>query len=164
MPNKIWHFIAKTRVTVLLSSVFCTLTMFAQTSLSDKLRYYISEDMDKGFLLYNQISDSEIKQLSDSALFDYHYLGAYFNSDDSTETPNHEKAIYHLKEAKRLCDTSLGTYFIGYMEIMNELGDEYLEEGKFEDALAIYEEGLIKSMAIREGAPQFFANLIMGIQ
>lgn len=165
MPKKIWPFIAKTRVTVLLSSVFCAFTMFAQLSLSEKLSEVLTtKDMDKGFLLYNQITDSEIKQLSDSALFDYHYLGAYINSGYYTEMPNHEKTIYHLNEAKRLCDTSLGTYFVGYMDVMNGLGDEYLEQGKFEEALTIYEEGLIKSMAIRESAPQFFANLIMGIQ
>lgn len=165
MSKKIWPFIAKTRVTVLLSSVFCAFTMFAQLSLSEKLSEVLTtKDMDKGFLLYNQITDSEIKQLSDSVLFDYHYLGAFFNSDNYTETPNHDKALYHLKEAKRLCDTSLGTYFVGYMEVMNGLGDEYLEQGNFEEALAIYEEGLIKSMAIRESHPQFFAYLIMGIQ
>lgn len=165
MLQNILPFIAKTRMAVILSSVFCAFTMFAQTSLSEKLSEILTtRDWGKGFVLYNQISDSDITDLPDSSLFDYHYLGAYFNSDNYTERPTHEKAIYHLKEAKRLCDTSLGTYFIGYMEIMNGLGDEYLEEGKFEDALAIYEEGLIKSMAIRESAPQFFASLIMGVQ
>lgn len=165
MLQNILPFIAKTRMAVILSSVFCAFTMFAHTSLSEKLSEILTtKDWDKGFVLYNQISDSDITELPDSSLFDYHYLGAYFNSDNYTERPNHEKAIYHLKEAKRLCDTSLGTYFIGYMEIMNGLGDEYLEEGKFEDALAIYEVGLIKSMVIRKSAPQFFANLIMRIQ
>lgn len=165
MPKKMWPFIAKTRMAVILSSVFCAFSLFAQASLPEKLsEVLITKDMNKGFLLYNQISDFELKQLPDSALFYYHYLGAYFNSDNYAERPNHEKTIYHLKEAKRICDTSLGTHFIGYMEIMHGLGDEYFEDGEFEEALAIYEEGLIKSMAIREGAPQFFANLIMGIQ
>lgn len=165
MPKNIWHFIAKTRMAVILPSVFYALTMFSQTSLSEQLsEVLIANDLNKGFLIYNQISETEIKQLSDSALFDFHYLGAYLNSNNCTETPNHEKVIHHLKEAKRLCDTSLGTYFTGYMEIMKGLGDEYFEEGNFEDALAIYEEGLVKSMAIRDRVPQFFANLIMGIQ
>lgn len=150
---------------VILSSVFCALTGLAQESLSDRLSYVLThQDMGEGFELYNQITDKDLQQLSDSDLFNYHYLGAYLNTDNFTDNPNHEKAISHLKEAKRLCETSLGIYLPSYMEIMKALGDEYLEEGKFEDALSIYEEGLIKSMAIRENAPQFFANLIMGVQ
>ena len=116
--------------------------------------------MDLGLKLYNEISDAEIAQLPDSSLFDYHYLGGYLNS----EILNHKKAITHLLEAKRLCETSLGTYSIGYMEIMRGLGDEYIELGQYDEALATFQEGIVKSMAIRNGATHAFGNLIIGIQ
>ena len=150
-----------TRVAVLLPSVFCAFSAVAQISLSERLNNILeTQDMDLGLKLYQEITDAEIKQLPDSSLFDYHYLGGYLNS----EIPNHEKAIYHLTEAKRLCDKSLGTHSIGYMEIMRGLGDEYIELNQYEDALAIFQEGITKSMHLRNVASNGFGNLIMGVQ
>ena len=150
-----------TRVALLLPSVFCAFTAVAQISLSERLNYVLeTQDMDMGLKLYQEITDAEIKQLPDSSLFDYHYLGGYLNS----EIPNHEKAIYHLTEAKRLCETSLGTHSGVYMEIMRGLGDEYIDLGKYEDALAIFQEGITKSMYMRKVASHDFGNLIMGVQ
>ena len=158
--NNLIYF-ALTRVAVLLPSVFCAFSVVAQVSITERLNYVLEvQDMDKGQKLYNEITDADLRQLPDSSLFDYHYLGGYLNS----EIPNHEKAIYHLKEAKRLCDKSLGTHFIGYMEIMRGLGDEYIELGRYEDALAIYQEGITKSMYLRNAASKGFGNLIMGVQ
>lgn len=146
---------------VLLPSVFCAFSGVAQISLSERLNHVLEvQDMDLGLKLYQEVTDAEIKQLPDSSLFDYHYLGGYLNS----EIPNHEKAIYHLTEAKRLCDTSLGTHSGVYMEIMRGLGDEYIDLGKYEDALAIFQEGITKSMYMRNVASHDFANLIMGVQ
>ena len=150
-----------TRVAVLLPSVFCAFSAVAQVSLSERLNYVLeTQDMDMGLKLYQEITDAEIKQLPDSSLFDYHYLGGYLNS----EIPNHEKAIYHLTEAKRLCETSLGTHSGVYMEIMRGLGDEYIDLGKYEDALSIFQEGITKSMYMRNVASHDFGNLIMGVQ
>ena len=150
-----------TRVAVLLPSVFCAFSAVAQIYLSERLNNILeTQDMNLGLKLYQEITDAEIKQLPDSSLFDYHYLGGYLNS----EIPNHEKAIYHLTEAKRLCDKSLGTHSIGYMEIMRGLGDEYIELNQYEDALAIFQEGITKSMHLRNVASNGFGNLIMGVQ
>ena len=150
-----------TRVAVLLPSVFCAFSAVAQISLSERLNNILeTQDMDLGLKLYQEITDADIKQLPDSSLFDYHYLGGYLNS----EIPNHEKAIYHLTEAKRLCDKSLGTHSIGYMEIMRGLGDEYIELNQYEDALAIFQEGITKSMHLRNVVSNGFGNLIMGVQ
>ena len=150
---------------VILLSVFCALTVQAQESVSDRLNYVLTnQDMGEGYELYNQIKDQDLLQLSDSVLFDYHYLGEFIHTDNFTDNPNHEKAIYHLMEAKRLCETSLGTYFTGYMEIMRGLGDEYFALKQYDDALNSYQEGIVKSMAIRSSNPQLFANLIMGLQ
>ena len=149
------------RVAVLLPSVFCAFSAVAQIFLSERLNYVLeTQDMDMGLKLYQEITDAEIKQLPDSSLFDYHYLGGYLNS----EIPNHEKAIYHLTEAKRLCETTLGTHSGEYMEIMRGLGDEYIDLGKYEDALAIFQEGITKSMYMRNVASHDFGNLIMGVQ
>lgn len=161
MGKKKSIFRAMTRVAVLLPSVFCAFMAVAQTSLPDRLTHVLeTQDMEMGIKLYNEITEADLVQLPDSVLFDYHYLGGYINS----EAPNHEKAIAHLLEAKRLCDTSLGTHSVVYMEIMRGLGDEYVELGQYEEALAIYQEGITKSMYMREAASHDFGNLIMGVQ
>lgn len=146
---------------VLLPSVFCAFMAVAQTSLPDRLTHVLeTQDMEMGIKLYNEITKADLEQLPDSVLFDYHYLGGYINS----EIPNHNKAIAHLLEAKRLCDTSLGTHSGVYMEIMRGLGDEYVEVGQYEEALAIYQEGIVKSTYMRVAASHDFGNLIMGVQ
>lgn len=161
MGNNKSIFSALTRVAVLLPSVFCAFMAVAQNSLPERLnRVLETQDMEIGIKLYNEITEADLEQLPDSVLFDYHYLGGYING----EIPNHEKAIVHLLEAKRLCDTSLGTHSGAYMEIMRGLGDEYIELGKYEDALAIYEEGITKSMYMRDVASRDFRNLIIGVQ
>lgn len=161
MIKRIKHNTTKRRLAVLLPTALCALWCLAQTSLSERLSYVLDvQNMSLGTQLYSEIKDTDLKQLPDSSLFHYHYLGGYLNS----EIPNHEKAISHLIEAKNLCDTKLGTYSIGYMEIMRGLGDEYIAIGKYEDALATFQEGIVKSMAIRNGATHAFANLIIGVQ
>lgn len=161
MGKKKSIFRAITRVAVLLPSVFCAFMAAAQTSLPDLLTHVLeTQDMKMGIKLYNEITEADLAQLPDSVLFDYHYLGGYINS----EIPNHKKAIGHLLEAKRLCDTSLGTHSGVYMEIMRGLGDEYVELGQYEEALAIYQEGIVKSTYMRVAASHDFGNLIMGVQ
>lgn len=146
---------------VLLPSVFCAFMAVAQISLPDRLTHVLeTQDMEMGIKLYNEITEADLVQLPDSVLFDYHYLGGYINS----EVPNHNKAIAHLLEAKRLCDTSLGVHSTSYQEIMHCLGDEYIELGQPEEALAIYQEGIVKTMYIRNSNTHGFGNLIMGVQ
>lgn len=148
------------RLAVLLPSVLCTFSGMAQT-LPERLIHVLEvQDMEMGVKLYNEITEAELSQLPDSSLFDYHYLGGYLNS----EIPNHEKAVSHFLEAKKLCDKVLGTHFIGYMEIMHGLGDEYIELGQYDEALAVYQEGIVKSIYVRNGASKAFGNLIMGVQ
>lgn len=145
---------------ILLSFGFCAFWGNAQSSIPERLNHVLeTQDMELGMKLYNEITEADLRQLADSVLFDYHYLGGYLNS----EIPNHEKAIYHLTEAKRLCDTSLGTHSGVYMEIMRGLGDEYIDLGKYEDALATYQEGIVKSTYMRMAASHDFGNLIIGV-
>ena len=134
------------RLAVLLPSVFCTFSGMGQT-LPEQLSHVLEvQDMEMGIKLYNEITEADLSQLPDSSLFDYHYLGGYLNS----EIPNHEKAVSHLLEAKKICDKVLGTHSIGYMEIMRGLGDEYIELGQYDEALAVYQEGIVKSMYVRK--------------
>ena len=161
MGKKKSIFIAIKWVAVLLPSMFCAFKAVAQTSLPDRLAHVLeTQDMVMGIKLYNEIAEADLEQLPDSVLFDYHYLGGYINS----EIPNHDKAIAHLLEAKRLCDTSLGVHYTSYQEIMHGLGDEYIELGQPEEALAIYQEGIVKTMYIRNSNTHGFGNLIMGVQ
>lgn len=149
------------RLAVLMPSLCCALSVFSQTSIADRLNYVLEmQDMDMGIKLYNEITEADLAQLPDSTLFDYHYLGGYINS----EIPDHAKAIAHLLEAKRLCDSSLGTHSGVYMEIMRGLGDEYIELGKFEEALGVFQEGIVKSSYMRVAASHNFGNLILGVQ
>lgn len=154
------HILGRMTVT-LLSFGFCALSGIAQNTISERLDYVLrTQDMENGIKLYNEITEADLVQLPDSVLFDYHYLGGYINS----KIPNHDKAIAHLLEAKRLCDTSLGVHYTSYQEIMHGLGDEYIELGQPEEALAIYQEGIVKTMYIRNSNTHGFGNLIMGVQ
>ena len=155
-----------TRVAVLLPSVFCAFSGVAQTSLSERLNYILeAQDMNMGLKLYKEITDTDIKQLADSSLFNYHYLGAYINSEFLPDNEkNSEKALYHFLEAKRLCETSIGIHSGDYMEIMRGLGDMYNKFGQCEEAVNIYQEGIVKSMYMRESAAHDFGNLIIGLQ
>ena len=155
-----------TRVAVLLPSVFCAFSAVAQISLSERLNYVLeTQDMNMGLKLYKEITDTDIKQLADSSLFNYHYLGAYINSEFLPDNEkNSEKALSHFLEAKRLCETSIGVHSGDYMEIMRGLGDTYIQLGQYEDAIDIYQNGIVKSMYMRDAAPHDFGNLIIGLQ
>lgn len=155
-----------TRMAVLLSSVFCAFMAVAQTSLQERLKRVLeTRDMEIGLQLYNEISEDEIEQLSDSSMFNYHYLGAYINSELLPDKErNFEKALNHFLAAKRLCETSIGVHSGDYMEIMRGLGDTYLELGQPEEAAFIYQEGIVKSMYMRTSASHDFGNLIVGLQ
>lgn len=148
-------------MTILLLFGLYTNGSMAQTSLPEKLNHVLEvQDMKEGEKLYNEIKDDDLTQLSDSSLFDYHYLGALLNS----EIPNHQKTIFHLLETKRLCEMSLGIHSAVYMEIMQALGDEYMEQEQYDKALEAYQEGIVKSMSVRNISSHTFGNLIIGAQ
>lgn len=144
-----------------MSSVICCFNTFAKLSLSEKLSHAIeSQDEELMHRLYSGIVESDIKQLPDSSLLDYYFIGGFINSEEN----NHDKAIAHFMKAKEICDQRLGTHNIGYMVVMRNLGEQYYELGDYKKALSFYEEGIIKTMAIKNWDTQSFANLIMGVQ
>lgn len=152
----------------ILSSVFYTIFCWGQTSIPEQLHQIIvTNDINRGLKLYNSINPDSLNVFTDSVLFEYHYLGAAINNlfaEDLGINTNPKKALFHLQEAQKLCENSLGTWFDGYMQIMTALGDYKLEQNNYKEALLTYEEGLIKSLSVRESYPQSFANLIMGVQ
>lgn len=149
------------RIAFFTIAVLCAISCQAQKTIAEQLEHVIYEDQDftKGLQLYNAITPEKVKAMSDSVLFNYHYLGGYINS----EIPNHPKAIEHLLVARRLCETKLGTHTIPYMEIMKGLGDEYNEMGEAEKALEVFQDAIVKSMAARDYGGQAFGNLIIGV-
>lgn len=149
-----------TRLIVLLSFVLCTLIGEAQVPLWKKINQAIeTQDLDLAQKLYDSIISTEILNLPDSTQCDYHVLGGWVNC----ELEYHEKAISHLLIARKLCETSLGVHSGTYADIMCGLGGEYMDNEQYEDALAIYEEGIVKSMYIRSIYPHIFGKLIMGV-
>lgn len=150
------------RYLILAISVCLSLCANAQKTISERLNeVLISQDFETGKRLYAMITDDDIKQMPDSVLFDYHYLGGYLFSSGQ-ESTDINKSNTHLLAAKQLCEKSLGTYSLGYMEIMYGLGYNYIELNEYESALAFFQEGIVKSMAVRSVFPKQFSNLIMG--
>lgn len=168
MKKSLVSLLLNLRMAILLSSVIYSLTLFAQNTLSDEIeRILETNNFEQGEIICNSITEADLQFFSDEALYDYHYLMAYIISpyaEEKGNIPNHELAIYHLKEAKKLCETALGTYSERYLDMMNGLGREYKNLNQYDEALAIYEEGIVKSMAIRDSLPQLFANLFMNTQ
>ena len=151
---------------VLLPSVFCAFSAVAQISLSERLNYVLeAQDIEMGIKLYKEITDKDIEQLPDSSLFDYHFLGGFINSEHlPDDEKNYEKALSHFFKAKHLCETSLGIHSDKYMVTMYGLGNTYIDIGQYEEALGIFQEGIVKSTYMRVAASHDFGNLIMGVQ
>ncbi|NPD82388.1 tetratricopeptide repeat protein [Prevotella sp. PINT] len=120
---------------------------------------YNTQDFEESVKVYQSITPLDIEQMEDSVLFDYYYLGGYINR----ELKNHSKTIEYLSEARKLCETKLGTHTIQYMDSMKGLADVYLEIGDNEKALETFQEAIVKSMAACNYGGQTFGNLIMGI-
>lgn len=148
------------RMTVILSSVIFSLPVLPQIPLSQKLNnVLISKDRDKMIKLYKEIKPEDLTNLPDSSLLDYHYLAAGINLYEE----NSEIALSHLLSAKELLEQSIGLKDLRYVEIMRQLGDLYVDLGDYDKALAIFQEGIIKSMDKRSSIPEEFSNLIMGV-
>lgn len=148
------------RMAIFLSSVLCAVALNAQDEFEERLFHVLAtQDLEGGLTLYKGIDENAIRELPDSVLFDYHYLGGWVNS----ELADPQKAVRHLSEAKRLCDTSLGTHSLVYMEVIEALGRECMEMGDYKSALSFYQEGIAKSMACSGDARQEFGLLLMGL-
>lgn len=152
-----WH-----RLATIAMLGLCYINCQAKKSIAEQLDFAIYEDFAKSqssAQLYNCITQDDIDNMPDSVLLKYHYLGGLLNGD----IQNFPKAIEHFSKAKRLCETKLGIHTIIYMEIMCGLGDEYSAMGENAKALEIFQEAIVKSMAIRDYARIPFCNLLIGL-
>ena len=150
------------RYVFLIISAICSIPLYAQNNVQatlDKIYEWAGEEPEKGLSEILAIDTSDITNWPDSTKFDYHYMVGYLYGENAQP----EMSIKHLLEAKNMCDKTLGTYSIGYMEIMRGLGDLYMDKGQYEEALAVFQEGIVKSMTIRSAATHAFGNLIIGM-
>lgn len=117
--------------------------------------------------LYKELATQDLTGLPDSTKFAFHFLGGFLNADSNYEASgifiDTDKSISHYLEAKSLCENSLGTHSKGYMRIMIGLGQDYIDKGQFNDALAIFQEGIVKSMYVRGTFPIAFSRLMSGV-
>lgn len=152
------------RIFLLNLCILCAVYLFAQQSVNDKIYDALNEgfsDMAKTKSIIETINESVVATLPDSSRFNYHYVCAMIASEED----DYEGTIRHLQEAKQLCETSMGIRKIVYVEIMNALASAYEDKGDLDNALAIYQEGIVKNLSIRnsEGVKQYFAFLNLGL-
>lgn len=166
--------ISACRLAIILPILAFTFICEAQNSMPKRLKTFIDNckltsivDFEIGLEIYSQITKADVTQFSDSAKFYYHELAAILNSPlveyNHPDTLNSvDESIYHLLEAKSLCETKLGIHSFDYMDIMGCLGQTYIELEKYDDALAIYQEGIIKSLQ-KCSDKKLLGDLIMGV-
>ena len=133
------------RYIVLIISVCSAFNASAQQNYSQRITdVLVSQDIEEGKILLQQITDSEIKNMPDSTLFKYYYLAGAV----AMENNEIEKWIEHLAKAKDICETKLGinnNLFL-YFEIIKALGEACEELGKDDEAILWYEEGIVKGL------------------
>ena len=133
------------RYIILIISVFSAFNASSQQNYSQRITdVLVSQDIEEGKILLQQITDSEIKNMPDSTLFEYYYLAGAV----AMENNEIKKWIEHLAKAKDICETKLGinnNLFL-YFEIIKALGEACEELGKDDEAILWYEEGIVKGL------------------
>ena len=152
------------RILLLNLCLLCVVCSFAQQSVKEKIysaynAHFSNIDIAKDIIA--TIDESIVVTLPDSSRFDYHYVcaGIAYSTNDN------EGIIHNLLEVKRLCEASIGIREVVYLEIMYALASAYEDKGDFDNALAIYQEGIVKGLFIRnwEGAKEYFGQLNSGL-
>ena len=152
------------KILLLNSLLFFTIGVFGQQSLNEQIykAYNISfSDIEAAKNIITSIDESLVKTLPDSSRFNYHYACAGIASANEDKNG----VIHHLQETKHLCESSIGIRQVVYLEIMNALASAYEDKDDLDSALAIYQEGIVKGLPIRnwEGAMVEFGNLNSGL-
>ena len=125
--------------------VFCTLNLFAQRDIPQRIYdVLISKDTKAAQKLILQITENDITQMADSTLLDYYYLAGWV----ALEGKQYNKGIDFLIKIKELCETKVGieNQIFVYFEILKALGETCEEIGKDDEALLWYEEGVVKGL------------------
>lgn len=124
----------------------CMFSAFAQKDISQRLNNDLMSSGNEKECKMQQITESDIMNISDSTHFNYYYLRASW----AYEKEEFEKEIEWLVKAKELCETKLGIFnnVAVYFEIIRGLGEACEALNMDDEALLWYEEGIIKSLAI----------------
>ena len=133
------------RYIILIISVCSAFNVFAQQDISQRISdVIVSQNIEKGKILLQQIKDSDIKNMPDSTLFEYYYLAGFV----AMENDEFGEQIEYLTKAKEICETKLGidNYVFVYFEIIKALGEACEELGKDDEAILWYEEGIVKGL------------------
>ena len=133
------------RYIVLIISVCSAFSVSAQQNISQLITdVLLSNNLEKGKVLLQQITDSDIKNMPDSTLLEYYYLAGVV----AMENDEFGEQIEYLTKAKEICETKLGinnNVFV-YFEIIKALGEACEELGKDDEAILWYEEGIVKGL------------------
>ena len=133
------------RYIVLIISVCSAFSVSAQQNISQLITdVLLSNNLEKGKVLLQQITDSDIKNMPDSTLLEYYYLAGVV----AMENDEFGEQIGYLTKAKEICETKLGinNNVLVYFEIIKALGEACEELGKDDEAILWYEEGIVKGL------------------
>ena len=148
MHSSRWYGIAWivwSRYVVCCALSFCTLLLYAQQDMAQRLDEVLRfQDFDACKDLLQELTEEDLLQMADSTLFDYYYMAAWCKSEEG----DFEKAINHLACAKVICETRLGIHnrVFAYFEIVNAMGKLYEALCKDDEALPLYEDGIVKGL------------------
>ena len=119
--------------------------LFAQHPISNALtRLLNTGNFSEATESISNYSIRELAALPDSVLFDYYYLKAAIKDNEGDEIHKRE----YLKEAKQLCEQSLGIHSQIYLELCWAIGRSFEEEGDTLSAFEIYQAALIQTIGL----------------
>lgn len=129
---------------ILYSILLFISSMAYSQSLNDRILEignYIETDVNKATTVLNEVKPEVLAASPDTIKFLYHYYSA---AVEDLQGKTSDKKVEHLKEAKKIRETSLGIYDPTYLEIIWAIGNEYEERDSIETAIDYYQEGIVK--------------------
>lgn len=152
----------------ILYSIFLFISSMAYSqNLNDRILEignYIETDINKATTVLNEVKPKVLAASPDTIKFLYHYYSA---AVDDLQGKTSDKKVEHLKEAKKIRETSLGIYDPTYLEIIWAIGNEYEERDSIETAIGYYQEGIVKGQYFmankNEIAMHWYGNLLSSL-
>lgn len=152
---------------ILYSILLFISSMAYSQSLNDRILEignYIETDVNKATTVLNEVKPEVLAASPDTIKFLYHYYSA---AVEDLQGKTSDKKVEHLKEAKKIRETSLGIYDPTYLEIIWAIGNEYEERDSIETAIDYYQEGLVKGQYFladkNEIAMHWYGNLLSSL-
>lgn len=152
---------------ILYSILLFISSMAYSQSLNDRILEignYIETDVNKATTVLNEVKPEVLAASPDTIKFLYHYYSA---AVEDLQGKTSDKKVEHLKEAKKIRETSLGIYDPTYLEIIWAIGNEYEERDSIETAIGYYQEGIVKGQYFmahkNEIAMYYYSNLLSSL-